>query len=165
MQLRKNMPLLFLGFLLMAAGNSATLIAQESSSVRSDLKAADANADGSVSTDEMKSFLTEKYIGAWVQKLDANRNGKISKREFRLARKALEQVLKEADETESRVEEQVAAKPPSTLVEMMNAQHLERKPLIGDIVEDVVALDESGNEVSFNDFRGKHVVLVFGCLT
>ena len=38
-------------------------------------------------------------------------------------------------------------------------------PAIGAKLPDVTALDENGNEISLRSMRGRHTVLVFGCLT
>ena len=144
-------------------------IAQEASSEKrmeiSEVEAADANGDGTVTTEELKAFLNESYLEAWAQKIDANQNGKISKWEFRLARKALEQLF--AEEGRAAVAKKVAnnRKQPTTAVEAMNARFFGQKPLIGSTVKDLIAFDEDGEEVNFKTFRGKHVVVVFGCLT
>ena len=40
-----------------------------------------------------------------------------------------------------------------------------RDPKVGSIVADVSAYDEDGDEFALKQTRGKHTVLVFGCLT
>jgi cytochrome oxidase Cu insertion factor (SCO1/SenC/PrrC family) len=40
-----------------------------------------------------------------------------------------------------------------------------RDPKVGSTVADVSAFDEDGNEFALKQTRGKHTVLVFGCLT
>jgi len=123
---------------------------------------ADANSDGKITTDELKAFLTDKYVKAWVKKIDANGNGKISKYEMRLIQKALTKVIEEEVEAEA-----VDAKKMENVssIDRMNNGFLKRKPLIGSTVDELTAIDEDGEEIEFSSFQGKHVVLVFGCLT
>ncbi len=109
---------------------------------------------------KLKEIFREYYQESWAKKTDANGNGLISKWELRLASKALDQVLKEA----KRSAEKEKPRPMSS-IERMDENFKSQKPLIGSDVEDLVALDESGNEVNFEGLRGKHVVIVFGCLT
>ena len=39
------------------------------------------------------------------------------------------------------------------------------KPTLGDMIPDVTAYDENGKELKLRDLKGKHTVIVFGCLT
>jgi hypothetical protein len=118
-----------------------------------------------VSTEEMKSYLSSKYLDKWAEKIDGNDDGKVSKWEFRLAEKALMRLLEEekvADEKSAEAKKKIAE---LSSVERMNASFNGRDPLLGTKVEDLIAFDESGGEFAFEDLRGKHVVVVFGCLT
>ena len=47
----------------------------------------------------------------------------------------------------------------------MNMRFQSKKPALGTLVEDLVAIDEDGEEVDLAELRDKHVVIVFGCLT
>lgn len=46
-----------------------------------------------------------------------------------------------------------------------NARFLQRNPLIGKLAPDVQVYDASGNPFRLAQSRGKHTVVVFGCLT
>lgn len=46
-----------------------------------------------------------------------------------------------------------------------NAEFMEQPPRIGELVPDVTAHDEQGNEFSLRNLKGQHTVLVCGCLT
>lgn len=46
-----------------------------------------------------------------------------------------------------------------------NARFLDREPKIGSTIADLKARDAAGNEFEFAATRGKHTVVVFGCLT
>lgn len=39
------------------------------------------------------------------------------------------------------------------------------KPTIGDTIPEIALFDESGNPFNTRSFRGKYVVVTFGCLT
>ena len=133
--------------------------------VDQDLKAIDSISDGIGSTEEIKSYLSSKYLDKWAEKIDGNDDGKVSKWEFRLAEKALMRLLEEekvADEKSAEAKKKIAE---LSSVERMNASFNGRDPLLGTKVEDLIAFDESGGEFAFEDLRGKHVVVVFGCLT
>ena len=152
----------------MLSESGTRLLAQEPTDKTpfKDLKvdAADGNSDGKVTTEELKKFLAERYVNAWAEKIDLNRNGKISKREFRLARQALEQLFVEESKVASSAKSATPNKPP-TMIERMNARFLTQNPQLGSTVNSLIAFNEDGEEVDFKDFRGKHVVIVFGCLT
>lgn len=143
---------------------------------RSDLQIADTDSNGEVTIEELKTFLTDKAdkdekeledgdLDAWVAKIDANGNGKVSKGELRLASEAYEQVLKDKDDAKSAAAKAEKNKPPTSSVEMMDKRFQARKPVVGTKVEGLVAIDETGEELDFDQLRGKHVVIVFGCLT
>ena len=59
----------------------------------------------------------------------------------------------------------VAQNKRMEFVERYNARHAKQKPLVGDTLKDVKLFDASGKEFSTRRLRGKHTVLVFGCLT
>ena len=50
-------------------------------------------------------------------------------------------------------------------VEAYNKRHAGTKPVVGDTLDEVKLFDAEGNPFSTRDMRGKHTVLVFGCLT
>lgn len=50
-------------------------------------------------------------------------------------------------------------------VEGMNREFLSRKPLIGEAYKDVKVFDDQGKAMQLSSTRGKHTVLIFGCLT
>jgi len=50
-------------------------------------------------------------------------------------------------------------------VDTYNARHLKRKPLVGEIPKPVQVFDSQGKKFSTDSLRGKHSVVVFGCLT
>ena len=50
-------------------------------------------------------------------------------------------------------------------VEKMNREFLSRKPLVGEAYKDVKVFDDQGNTIQLSSTRGKHTVLIFGCLT
>jgi len=81
---------------------------------------------------------------------------------MRLIQKALTKVIEEEVEAEA-----VDAKKMENVssIDRMNNGFLKRKPLIGSTVDELTAIDEDGEEIEFSSFQGKHVVLVFGCLT
>lgn len=159
---------------------------------RPDFKVVDADSDGDISLEELKSFLIEshlddwskqvdsddvsqedlevifsdKYAAIWAARMDANANGKISKWELRLISKALGVMLEEegkAIEVGEGAEEK--GQPSPSMVDAMNQQFQGEKPVLGTRVDDLAAIDETGKEISFEDFQGKHVVVIFGCLT
>ena len=130
-----------------------------------DVKVADKNSDGKVTTDELKAYLNEKYVEAWAEKVDANGNGKISKWEFRLLTKALEEILDAENKSGSLANAPKTKEGPESSVDRMNGFYYQQKPKIGSKVKDLVAFNEEGEEVNFEELRGKHVVIVFGCLT
>ena len=56
-------------------------------------------------------------------------------------------------------------KKPTEFAARFNERFLKSKPLIGETVSGLKAYDEKGNPIDLNDRKGKHAVLVFGCLT
>ena len=131
----------------------------------SEVHVADADADGTVTTEELEEFLKNKYFRAWAQKVDADQDGKISNEEFLLTQKAHDELMGEGFAIALESERPKEKAQPKTAVEMMNKRFLDEKPLIGTTVEELYAYNEDGEEVDFEDLRGKHVVIVFGCLT
>jgi len=127
---------------------------------------ADSDSDGTVTTEELKEFLRSQYFEAWAQKVDADQDGKISNKEFLLTQKTHEELLAEGGfAIAAKSKNSKKKKESKTAVQMMNERFLARKPLIGTTVEDLYAYDEDGEEVDFESLRGKHAVIVFGCLT
>jgi len=134
---------------------------------------ADADADGIVTTDELKEFLKTRYFEAWAQKVDADQDGKISNEEFLLTQKAHEELLADggmafATQSKSAKKKKVKAakkNAPKTAVQIMNERFNDSDPLIGLTVEGLCAYNEDGEEFDFEELGEKHVVLVFGCLT
>jgi cytochrome oxidase Cu insertion factor (SCO1/SenC/PrrC family) len=45
------------------------------------------------------------------------------------------------------------------------ADFAKEKPAVGDTIPELTVYDPSGKEVKTSGLRGRHVVLVFGCLT
>lgn len=187
-----------LGIILIPFLCSDYATAQDEEKKLKPLQRADADSDGEVTMEELKTFLTEnhfdewkekvdlgiddedadfendeameklftdKYLDRWAKKIDANQNEVISKWELRLASKALDQVLLEVEETAEAKAESEERRMPATAIERMDENFRTQKPVVGTAVEDLVALNESGAEVDFEKLRGKHVVIVFGCLT
>jgi hypothetical protein len=69
----------------------------------------------------------------------------------------------QASETPAR---QPAAKADqSTPRERVNQGFEQSSPSIGELIPDVAGFDASGKEVRLRNLRGRHTVLVFGCLT
>lgn len=130
-----------------------------------DPKLADGDSDDETSSEELKKLFSDKYLDAWAQKVDANENGKISKMELRLILKALDPVIAEEGEKAEAEASRVANKPPTSSIELMNERFQARKPAIGTRLKDLIALGEDGEEVNLGEMRGKHIVVVFGCLT
>lgn len=163
-----TMSLLLVAGALLFGESNTRLMAQESTGGKrvkiSEVDVADLNSDGKVTTDELKEFLAQRYLEAWAKKVDANQNGEISKWEFRLARKALEQLFAEENKAVASMKVAKPAKPLSS-IDAMNMRFFEKDPKVGTTIESLIAFNEEGEEVNFKDFRGKHVVLVFGCLT
>jgi hypothetical protein len=155
------------------------------------LVAVDADSDGVVTSGELSSYLRENhfddwsakvelndltdeqreklfvedYLESWTNKIDANENGKISKWEFRLAFESLDRVIVEKNEEAERESKAAENEPPKSSIEAMNMRFQSKKPALGTLVEDLVAIDEDGEEVDLAELRDKHVVIVFGCLT
>ena len=50
-------------------------------------------------------------------------------------------------------------------VDGYNARHARKKPVVGDSLKDVKLFDAEGKKFSTKTLKGKHTVLVFGCLT
>lgn len=50
-------------------------------------------------------------------------------------------------------------------VDSSNSRFLDQDPKIGSLAPDIQAWDESGNEFQLGSTRGKHTVIIFGCLT
>ena len=50
-------------------------------------------------------------------------------------------------------------------VDSANSRFLNQDPEIGSLVPDIQAWDESGREFQLGSTRGKHTVIIFGCLT
>ncbi len=49
--------------------------------------------------------------------------------------------------------------------EMYNKRHAKQKPVVGDTLDEVGLFDAAGKKFSTKNLKGKHTVLVFGCLT
>jgi hypothetical protein len=139
-----------------------------------EFETADADGDGKISTDEMKSYLSDQYVEAWSKKIDADGDGVISEKEFKARRQTIaELVVAEEDDSKrtaaedrrARFRERMSKKKRLTTVEQMNKSYLRKKPRIGMKLGDLTAFDENGDKFDFEDLRGKHAVIVFGCLT
>ena len=69
------------------------------------------------------------------------------------------------DSDSEQEEEKTEPEKPVEFVAKFNARFLKEKPLVGDKLPNLKAFDEQGNPIDLNDRKGKHPVVVFGCLT
>ena len=60
---------------------------------------------------------------------------------------------------------QAFAQTSREFVDSANAQYLKQDPKIGSVAPDIQAWDENGDEFQLGSTRGKHTVIIFGCLT
>ncbi len=57
------------------------------------------------------------------------------------------------------------AAPASAQREKKDEDFLKEKPVVGDMLPDVIVYDPAGKEFKTADLRGHYTVLTFGCLT
>ena len=133
----------------MLSESGTRLLAQEPTDKTpfKDLKvdAADENSDGKVTTEELKKFLAERYVNAWAEKIDLNRNGKISKREFRLARQALEQLFVEESKVASSAKSATPNKPPTMMPGIIAGRVTYQNVLRGDAPRLLACASKAGS--------------------
>lgn len=126
-------------------------------------KETDTDSSGSISKEEFEADVKDKIdwftkIDEFMNQLDSNSDGSISPKEFANRNKVLDAIL-EMEEKEN------PEKPVVEFAERFNRRYVKDKPAVGDTIEDLIGLDEFGNDLNFDDLRGKYVVLNFGCLT
>jgi len=139
---------------------------------RPDLKAVDVDSDGVATLDELKTFLQEEHFDDWAKKaglkdaeLEPDALKKLFSEKYVDAFKALDRLVLEIDDEAEAAAEAARNQPPTDSISMMNERFQSRKPAIGSRIEELTAIGEDGEEVDFEELRGKHVVIVFGCLT
>lgn len=154
--------------------NSFAQDEQPKSDPQAKLESADLDGDGKVTTKEINAFLSKQYLDAWTKKVDANGDGTISEEEFKDRRQAIAQIVVAEEDEANRLakkerrrkaRERIAARKNMTSIDRMNEGYLKEKPRIGHSLKELTAFDENGKEFDFEDLKGKHTVIVFGCLT
>jgi hypothetical protein len=125
---------------------------------------ADADSDGSISRDEFIAYAKAKLpdfplIDALTSILDADKDNEISPEEFALRQQVAQNLI---SAYEARMAEMAK---PQEFADRFNERFAGQKPLVGDVVEDLIAFDENGKELDFAELRGKYTVINFGCLT
>ena len=137
------------------------VLSQDVDDATAKFNAADTDANGTLPETEFKTYVTAKLpefkqFGPLMERLDADKDGLISKEEFDNRRTVTQQLKEEA------------ANSPESPVEFadgFNLRYAGRKPQVGDTLGDLVAFDEHGNELDFESLKGKYTVFNFGCLT
>ncbi len=133
-------------------------IGQERGDASARFNEADTDGDGTLSTPEFKSYVVAKLpafkqFDQLMEKLDVDQNGSISAEEFGRRRDAVKALMAQA----------TAA--PVEFADEFNLRFSKRKPLVGEPIGDLIALDENGDGFDFSSLKGKYTVINFGCLT
>lgn len=127
-------------------------------------KEADTDGDGGISRGEFRTYLKLKIpafekVDEFMNRLDADQNNQISPKEFLIRQQVIRMMVAE-DEIEARQNE------PTEFADIFNARFLPQDPKVGTVVPgELQAFDEKGDELKFEDLRGKYTVINFGCLT
>lgn len=128
-----------------------------------EMATADTNNDGKVNAAELKAYVSTRLPGfdrfdALFKAIDRNGDGSVDAGEFAGRMQAMDTVTKEP---------QTSVKPePVEFVDRFEKMFAGRRPKLGDTIDEgLSAYDASGKPFSFASTRGKHAVIVFGCLT
>ena len=158
--------------LVMAFCFSTTLGAQETDSAQENQATqprsenfgeADTDSDGFLTSEELQGYVelnlpNFKNHSENMKRLDFDRDGKISPEEFTRRKQVVKGILSEG----------LATKDGTKVTEFadgFNKRFKRRKPKLGSEIKDLIAFDENGDKLNFEDLRGKYTVLNFGCLT
>ena len=128
------------------------------------MTAADTNKDGKIDAAEMKAYVSSKLpdlerFDALFKAIDKNGDGSINEAEFAGRMQAVQQV-RNAPKEEPKKQE------PVEFVDRFKSRVKGKNPKLGSTISsDLSAFDSDGKPFSFAKTRGKHTVIVFGCLT
>jgi len=115
---------------------------------------ADINSNGTISREEFKIYVKAKLPGfvqfeKLLKLLDADNDGALSGEEFANRRSVAQKLQDE----------------PVEFQDQFNERFMDRFPQLDTEIKGLVAFDENGKALNFESFKGKHTVVVFGCLT
>ncbi len=123
----------------------------------------DTNKDGKVDAAELKAYVSTKLPGfdrfdALFTAIDKDGNGFIDADEFSGRMRAVDAVMKKPGPP--------AQPEPVEFVDRFEKMFAGRSPKLGATIDEgLSAYDAAGTPFSFARTRGKHAVIVFGCLT
>ncbi len=134
---------------------------------------ADSDQDGKITLAELQTYVAGKLNGfdrfdELFAELDKDKNGSISDEEFAARMQAVQEVSSRPKQEMKKEESKPAAEDENVVEEFADRYEkmfAKRKPNVGGTISDLSAYDESGNKFDFESTRGKHTVIIFGCLT
>lgn len=133
------------------------------------IAAADTNKDGKINAAEMKTYVSSKLpnferFDALFKAIDKNGDGSLNATEFAGRMQAIQTVQNMP--AEEKKPEPKAKQEPVEFVDRFESRVKGKNPKLGSTISsELAAYDSDGKPFSFAKTRGKHTVIVFGCLT
>ena len=149
----------------------AALITQAAWAQEGGFEVADADGDKKVSEQELKDYVSRrmpefKQFGELIRRLDADENKSLSAEEFEERFDAIQAIgMGPAPDSDTQESDKADKEKVVEFVDRYEERFAKRDPKLGTTIDAVPAFDEKGSKFDWASTRGKHTVIVFGCLT